>query len=84
MVVLAEKRGTAAEADGARKSDYRGVSWSKDQQTWRAQIVVDGKGRHLGCFMDEEEAARAYGAACREIGRDPTRPQGAHCKGSLS
>ena len=58
----------------ARSSAHRGVSWSKGQQIWRAQIEVDGKGRHLGCFKEEEEAAQAYGAACREIGRDPTRP----------
>ena len=56
------------------RSSARGVSWSKGQQVWRAQIEVDGKGRHLGCFKEEEEAAQAYGAACREIGRDPTRP----------
>ena len=33
------------------------MSWSKGQQVWRAQIEVNGKGRHLGYFKDEEEAA---------------------------
>eukprot|EP01045_Picozoa_sp_COSAG04_P022530 COSAG04_NODE_2561_length_3930_cov_1.897416_3_plen_98_part_00 len=58
----------------AELRDNRGVSWSKGQQVWRAQIEVDGKGRHLGCFQDEEAAAKAYQAECRKIGRDPTGP----------
>ena len=55
----------------ARSSALRGVSWSKGRQRWVAQIQVDGKGRHLGLFMDEEAAAKAYRQACRELGRDP-------------
>ena len=55
----------------ARSSALRGVSWSKGRQRWVAQIQVDGKGRHLGLFMDEEAAAKAYRQACRALGRDP-------------
>eukprot|EP01051_Picozoa_sp_SAG22_P001273 SAG22_NODE_48_length_24654_cov_4.406394_21_plen_547_part_00 len=55
-----------------KTSRHRGVSWSKAAGKWKAQIRQDGKARHLGRFADEDAAAEAYAAACREIGRDPT------------
>lgn len=43
-------------------SIYKGVFWSKDTKKWRAQISIplSGKSTHIGCFVDEIEAARAY------------------------
>ena len=61
----------------AQSSAHRGVAWNKGRQRWVATIKVDGKSRHLGSFHDEDEAARAYGAACREIGRGPSNPPAA-------
>lgn len=37
-------------------SRYRGVSWRADRGKWVAQIA----GRHLGRYVSEETAARAY------------------------
>ena len=56
-----------------KTSRQRGVSYSKGK--WLARIDVDGKERRLGLFADEDAAAAAYVAACREIGRDLAPPQ---------
>ncbi len=41
-------------------SEYIGVSWAKRNKKWQAQIYVNGKGKHLGFFTDEKEAAQVY------------------------
>lgn len=48
-------------------SRYKGVTWSKKDQRWCAQIKRNGKNRFLGSFRSEEEAAKAYDAAAREL-----------------
>lgn len=48
-------------------SRYKGVVWDAQRQAWRARIMVNRKLRHLGRFRSEEEAARAYDQAAREI-----------------
>jgi hypothetical protein len=47
-------------------SSYKGVCWLIGNQKWRAEIMIDGHHRHLGCFAAEEDAARAYDAAALE------------------
>ena len=64
-------QGSALPAPPARaepSSQHRGVHWNKASGKWEAQICVNGKRRHLGCFADEEQAAAAYReAAVRQI-----------------
>ncbi len=47
-------------------SRFKGVSWRKNQQRWRATIKLDGKTKELGNFQNETEAARAYDRAASE------------------
>lgn len=37
----------------------RGVSWSRHNNKWRAQVTRDGKQHHIGYFETPEEAAAA-------------------------
>lgn len=46
-------------------SKYIGVSWHKASKRWIAQVTVNGKGKYLGVFNCEIEAAKAYDAAAR-------------------
>jgi len=43
-----------------KTSKYRGVSFLKGKGLWRARIEYDGKRMHLGCFKNEDDAARKY------------------------
>lgn len=47
-------------------SKYPGVYWSKQAKKWHAMIKLNGKKKHLGYFVEEREAAKAYEAAVRE------------------
>jgi hypothetical protein len=40
-------------------SGYRGVSWSKREKKWRAELKNDGKKMHLGYYEKLEDAALA-------------------------
>ena len=51
-------------ADGVT-SRFRGVSLFKESNKFRASITVNEKHIHLGLFVDEEDAARAYNDAAK-------------------
>tara|TARA_R110002126_G_scaffold26661_1_gene89890 strand:- start:47 stop:544 length:498 start_codon:yes stop_codon:yes gene_type:complete len=38
----------------------KGYYWRKKEQKWHARIMVDGKYKHLGYFVLEEDARNAY------------------------
>jgi hypothetical protein len=48
-------------------SQYKGVAWNKQKQKWRTRIAINGKGKHLGFFSSELDAARCYELALQYI-----------------
>ena len=44
-------------------SGATGVRWSKRLNKWRAQIFLNGKNKHLGLFIDKEDAITVYNNA---------------------
>jgi hypothetical protein len=48
-------------------SGFRGVSWDKDSNKWRAYVKHNGKMKHLGRFQTAEEAAKVAAAKRAEL-----------------
>ena len=46
-------------------SVFKGVSWAKPNNMWRAYIHVGNRQQHIGFFHDEQDAAHAYDAAAK-------------------
>lgn len=51
-------------------SGFKGVSWDKQRERFRASIKFNDKQKHLGYFDDPQEAAAAYDAAAIELHKD--------------
>lgn len=48
-------------------SGYKGVTWNKRTQRWRASIGANGKHINLGHFDNPEDAYEAYCKAAKEL-----------------
>jgi len=55
-------------------SIYRGVSWNSRDKIWEVAIKPEGKCTHLGRFIIEEDAARAFDVACIKYHKEFARP----------
>jgi len=42
------------------RTKAKGYTWHKPTKKWKAQIQLNGKPIHLGCYNTEEEARNAY------------------------
>lgn len=47
-------------------SKFKGVSWHKRDHRWVAKIMADGRRIHLGNFINEFDAAKAYNDAASQ------------------
>ena len=52
---------------GKKTSKYKGVHLEKVSKKWHAQIKIDGKTQHIGSFVFEIDAAKAYDNKAREL-----------------
>ena len=50
------------------KSCYRGVSWNRKAAKWMARLEHNGATTEIGAFSEEQEAAHAYDARCKDLG----------------
>jgi hypothetical protein len=64
---LITQRENSRKTQGSYSSKYRGVSWAKMNNKWRAQIVIDRKKIMLGYFTCELKAHLAYQTKLNEI-----------------
>lgn len=48
-------------------SKFKGVCWVTKTKRWHAQIKIDQKTTHLGNFVNEIDAAKAYNEAAKKL-----------------
>jgi hypothetical protein len=50
-----------------KTSEYKGVSWNRNEKSWVSQIQYQKRKFFLGYYKSEKEAAIAYNAAARVL-----------------
>ncbi len=70
----AENQRNYSKTSSPTASSFKGVRWDRDRSRWVAWVKLDRKSRFLGRFASEEEAARAYDAAARELFGEFAKP----------
>lgn len=48
-------------------SVFKGVWWNKEKGKWSCQIAIGNRKKHIGHFLTEEAAARAYDAKAKQL-----------------
>ena len=83
LLTAEDKAAAALASERQGPSEFVGVSWNKKHRKWTAQITHEGNQQHLGCFDDEQEAARAIDTAARWLRGDAAHggrlENGGHC-----
>ena len=83
-VIMHARSSTSAKTSGLT-SNFRGVSWDTRGKKWKVQVRVDGKPKHIGYFVDEIGAARAYDAfvVAKKVNTPLNFPGAAAAKGHV-
>ena len=55
-----QNRANSYKRAGANTSKYKGVSWHKAAKKWHARCYLNNKCYHVGYFLKELDASRAY------------------------
>lgn len=72
--IVTHKENMSNQTKRVGSSKYRGVTFSKTQKRWKAQIQINGKRTCLGSFKTEEEAGQTFlKAAEKYYGKYGTR-----------
>jgi hypothetical protein len=74
IVTVSQNQQNAGVRSNAKSSQYKGVSWSKRRQMWRAQIGLKGRNQSIGHYPTEDEAALAYNAKAIELFGEFAKP----------